>query len=500
MNIVQAIRDPNLFRPYLADESGSITTWARWMCCLRVIYGLPLTKKWQRRLVRQCTGRDPDLLPKDGFRNVLLLCGRRSGKSKIGGLIAGFEAALSGREKLCSPGELPMVSIVSPTKDQSQIIKSYTRAALSSELLDNEITDDNRDLFKLGNGVTVRILTGGYRHVRSFTQLCVLVDEVCFFGSTEESAVKSDTELIRSVKPSLLTTKGRLVCISTKYRPSGWAHSTWKKHFGSDTSTVLVWDAASRVMNPTLSQEDIDAELAEDLESARAEFLNLWREDVSSWLPREAIMPCVVRNRKELLPQSGIAYCGFVDVSGGRSDSAALAIGHKDKTTGTIILDLVREYRAPFSPADIIDRMSQTLVNYRIRSVTGDNYSAEFAVQEFKRCGIGYRKSEKNKSTLYLELLPRICSGGVALLDDETLINQLCGLERRCRSGGRDSVDHGHGAKDDVANAAAGVVDCVAKPVKRCGTWGDAGGWGSNPRERLLRELIANNARVNVLE
>jgi hypothetical protein len=96
MNIIQAIRDPNLFRPYLADKSASISTWARWMTCLRVIYGLPLRTNSQRRLVRRCTGRDPDKLPQEGFRTVLLLCGRRSGKSKIAGLIGGYESSLSG--------------------------------------------------------------------------------------------------------------------------------------------------------------------------------------------------------------------------------------------------------------------------------------------------------------------------------------------------------------------------------------------------------------------
>jgi len=34
----------------------------------------------------------------------------------------------------------------------------------------------------------------------------------------------------------------------------------------------------------------------------------------------------------------------------------------------------------------------------------------------------------------------------------------LHGLERRTARGGRDSIDHGPGAKDDVANAAAGVL------------------------------------------
>jgi hypothetical protein len=470
LSIVKAMSDPNLFRGYLADRNDSISTWQNWRTCLRVIYGLQLTTEKQRELVHQCTGRNPDKLPSEGFRVVLLLCGRRSGKSKVAGLIGGYEASLSGREQACSPGEIPCVTITSPTRDQSAIIKSYLRAALGSPLLDETVVDEarKRPSFELANGVHVRVLTGDFRTVRGYSQIAVIVDEVCFFGYTEESKVKSDVELLRSIRPSLLTMQGRLICVSSKYAKKGWAFSTWKRHFGNDASRVLVWDAASRVMNPTLSEEDVQAEIDEDPESARAEFLGLWREDVSAWLPREAIMPCVIPNRRELLPRTGTRYFAFADLSGGRSDSAGLAIGHKGDN-GKAIVDCVREYRAPFSPQVVVADMADVLRSYGCRVVTGDNYSAEWVSQAFVKQGVSYHRSDKPKSQLYLELLPRICSGEVELLDDEVLISQLCGLERRCRSGGKDIVDHAPGQKDDVVNSVAGLVVGTSKPVFRVG-------------------------------
>jgi hypothetical protein len=84
--------------------------------------------------------------------------------------------------------------------------------------------------------------------------------------------------------------------------------------------------------------------------------------------------------------------------------------------------------------------------------------------EAFRRHGIRYEPSEKPKSDLYRNLLPRINSGEVALLDIERLTNQLIGLERRTARGGRDSIDHAPGAHDDVANAAAGALCLVAKP------------------------------------
>ncbi len=38
---------------------------------------------------------------------------------------------------------------------------------------------------------------------------------------------------------------------------------------------------------------------------------------------------------------------------------------------------------------------------------------------------------------------------------------QLLGLERRVARGGKDSIDHGPGGRDDVSNAAAGALVLV---------------------------------------
>ena len=104
--------------------------------------------------------------------------------------------------------------------------------------------------------------------------------------------------------------------------------------------------------------------------------------------------------------------------------------------------------------------------------IIGDNYAAEFSVNEFQEHGIGYTASEKNRSELYLDLLPLINSGRVEFLDNERLISQLCALERRTSKSGRDSINHpetgGSGAHhDDVINSAAGaLVNVALRPAR----------------------------------
>jgi hypothetical protein len=223
-------------------------------------------------------------------------------------------------------------------------------------------------------------------------------------------------------------------------------------------------------MNPTLPQSVVDEALAEDLAAAKAEYLGEFRDDISGFLPREVIVNCVVRGRVELLPDGKEQYFAFCDVSGGRSDDAALSIAHKNKNLKTVI-DFVRRYKSPHSPVQIIVSISENLRRFGLREIYGDNYAAQFVVDAFKSNGIRFVKSELSKSELYCELLPRISSGQIELLDDEFLVNQLCSLERRTRSGGKDIIDHCKGGKDDVSNAVSGVSFCCGKNTAGIGTW-----------------------------
>src|SRR5206468_9782471 len=81
-----------------------------------------------------------------------------------------------------------------------------------------------------------------------------------------------------------------------------------------------------------------------------------------------------------------------------------------------------------------------------------------FVSEGFRAHGISYRQSERDRSTLYLDLLPAVNAERVVLLDDAELLRELRGLERRRGTSGRDRVDHRPGAHDDRANAAAGAL------------------------------------------
>jgi len=146
--------------------------------------------------------------------------------------------------------------------------------------------------------------------------------------------------------------------------------------------------------------------------------------------------------------------------------------------------------------------MVETMRRYNIDRAVGDAYAAEWVRTAFASHGINYRRATtsvwhegaqvknkvaKPKSVLYAELLPRLTSGEVELLDHEVLISQLCALERRTRSGGRDSIDHPVGQHDDCANALAGVCDAVSQRVIVAGPIGSfAAGGGETAQPSAL--------------
>ncbi|MFC7396526.1 hypothetical protein ACFQU1_04895 [Chelatococcus sp. GCM10030263] len=258
-----------------------------------------------------------------------------------------------------------------------------------------------------------------------------------------------------------------MVIISSPYARRGELYKTWARHYGPDGDPlIMVAHGPSRLLNPNLPQRIVDRALERDEAVARAEYLAEFRSDLEAFLTVEAVRAVTAAGVHERSPKDGLDHIGFVDPSGGSLDSMTLGIAHAEGETA--ILDLVREVKPPFDPAQVVGTFARTLKAYGIDRVTGDRYGAEWVASAFGRAGIVYQPSERSRSELYLELLPMVNSGRVSLLDHKRLSSQLTGLERRTSRGGRDSVDHAPGGHDDLANAAAGsLVVALAQGASR---------------------------------
>ena len=453
-SIVDAILDENLFRPFFGE---SLNSWKRWITLLKAIYGLPIRSDASRRTIREVTGRDPDSLNPDGYQTTLIVCGRRSGKSRMAAVIGAYSAALAGLESKLDVGEQGLIAVVGPTAKQGTVVRQYIRSLFDTPILRPQIIRERSlDTFTLRNGNRLEILSSDRRSVRGFTLLGCVVDEIAFLGLENSSRIRTDSQLITSLQPSLATTGGKLIAITTPWAKVGWTYETFQKHWGNnDSQDTLVINAPSRTLNKTLPQSVVDRAMREDLAAAKSEYMGEFRDDVISFIPIELVEKLVVKHRYENLYRPEHKYSAFVDLSGGRNDASALAIGHRNEKK-KVVLDVLDWHQSPHDPFQVIAAISKRLESFGIRRVIGDAYSAEFAARAFKDRGISYTKCELTKSALYAELLPVLCTGDIELLDDGRMVKQMASLERRTRSGGKDSIDHPPKGHDDLANAVAG--------------------------------------------
>ena len=448
--IIDVCRDPELFAGWFRDAA----TWRSWFVFLRALFGLPMSGT-DRKLYKQCTGRDD--LPTGGVREAWLICGRRAGKSFVLALIAVFLACFCEWSRYLSPGERGTIMVLAADRRQARTIYRYAHALLTRvPMLAQLVERETAEAIDLNNGVTIEIMAASYRSVRGYTLIAALCDEVAFWRA--DDSANPDAEIIAALRPAMATIPdAMLLCASSPYARRGVLWDAYRRHFGRAGSSLLVWKADTRTMNPTVPQAVIDEAMEADPASANAEYGAQFRTDVETYIAREVVDAAVVPDRFELPPLRGTNYIAFVDPSGGTSDSMTLAIAHRGERD-RVILDAVRERRPPFSPDDVVLEFVPLLKSYNIQTVRGDRYAGEWPRERFRMHGITYEVAEQAKSDLYRDLLPILNSGRAELLDVPRLAGQLCGLERRTARGGRDSIDHAPGAHDDLANVVAGAV------------------------------------------
>ena len=236
---------------------------------------------------------------------------------------------------------------------------------------------------------------------------------------------------------------------------------------------VLVVKGTTLQFNPLFDADTITRSLEEDPERYGAEYNSIWRDDLSTFLSRELLRSVVDRDIIVRPPEPGVLYFAGCDPSGGRNDSFPFALAHR-KRDGMVILDLLFERRAPFTPSQVVSEIADIMHQYKVPKLIGDGYGAESVPDAFPKVNVRYEKSELDRSGVYMSALPLFTSGNVRLLDNSRMICQFAALERRTFSTGRDRIDPGPG-HDDLANAAA-IALSLASMKKRgvCGNISDA--------------------------
>ncbi|MBI4605859.1 MAG: hypothetical protein HY721_28165 [Planctomycetes bacterium] len=502
LSLLDALGDQRLFGAHPAFRD--LESWSAWLVFLAAVYGLPLAPA-EIEVFRRHAGRAAYAPPPGGWREVVAIVGRQSGKSRIAALIASFEAALSPREP---DGTLAYALLIAQDlRGAQRALFDYVESYFTEvPILAGMVESRTQDVLTLENRVAVACYPCRPEAVRGLRARVVVLDELAFFRSGDYRP--QDREMLRAVRPTLATTGGRLIVLSSPYGQAGALWDLHRRHYGQDAASTLVWQASAPSMNPTLPRDYLERMREEDPEAYRSEVLGEFRSGVATFFEPEALDAVVVRGRRELEPADGVRYSAFVDPSGGSRDAFTLAVAHRDGER--VVVDCVRAWRPPFNPSGVVAEAAKVLKSYGVSRVVGDRYAGEWPREQFRSHGVQYELSALDRSGLYLELLPLVNAGRVELPDVPDVLRELRGLERRRGSSGRDRVDHVPGAHDDLANAVAGAAHLVAargrsfvgegrivdlRPLLRRGE-----DFHHDPREGSLAECIAARCRGAVLD
>ena len=457
ISINHALTDRNL----LGAALGDLDSWATWRVILKAAFAEPMSADELIIFKELAGGREP---PTSRVPELVIQAGRRGGKTRTAGAICAYLAAFN--EHKLAPGETGTVLSLAASKSQAKATLDYAAGFLSAspvlrQMLDGEPTTEE---IKLKGNISIGTHSANFKTVRGRTLLGAVFDE-CAYWRDQDTAANPDFEIYSATLPALATTGGMLIVISSPYRRSGLLFRKHEASFGKDDPNCLVIVAPTLKLNPTLDISVIDRARQMDPEAARSEWDAQFRDDLSDFVSRTAVMQCVETGVRERPFDYPNRYVGFVDPSGGSSDSMTACVAH---LAGDVaVVDAIREIRPPFNPESVVSEICTLFRSYRISTCYGDRYAAEWVASQFRIHGVHYRHSEKTKSELFLDLLPRINSRQVALPDDDRSISQLCALERQTTRAGRDSVSHPPGGHDDLINAIAGAVAHVPAAAKR---------------------------------
>lgn len=458
LTLLDALDDPRIFAPFFPN----LKSWRAWRTFIAAAFGLPMDKR-QYAIYQQCTGRTDR--PTEQFKEIVLTCGRRGGKSRNLALIAVWLACFHDYKEYLAEGELGVVMVLAQDKLGARVILGYVKGFLAKiPMLKRMIVRETQFGVELSNNVAIEITASNFKTVRGRAIVGCAADEIAFWSDEESS--NPDAEVIAAIRPGMaMIPSSMLILSSSPYARKGVLYTQYKKFHGQNDRRVLSWQAPTETMNPRVDPAVIAQAYEDDPIAASAEYGAIFRTDVSSYVTREAVDAVVAEGERERAYIPGTTYLAFTDPAGGSGkDSFTLAIGHMHK--GVAVVDVVREVKPPFSPKTVVEEYSELLRHYNVRKIVGDRYAGLWPVEAFHEHKIVYEQSARPKSELYGAFLPLLNSKKIDLLDDEKTINQLLGLERRTARSGRDGIDHAPNSHDDKINACAGLCTLLAAPKR----------------------------------
>jgi len=450
--------------------------------------------------------------PKNNFfRDLVLVLGRRSGKSFLTSFIAVYEAyklvMLKNPQKYYGiDGNIWIINTAVSGKQAetiifSQILKFVENCAIFEGRISKQLDDvlmirTDEDLRKAkkakDQGLKEHhgsiILASGHSNsaaLRGHAATLIMYDEVAHFVDTSGKA--SGDETYAALKPSTLNFQkdgdGRNIVISSPDVASGFFYHHYESCKNIDTALVFqipTWNA-----NPTVTRDMLDDEFQANPDRAASEYGAEFRRSGGNVFIPEFLILEAQEKRKGWHKRSdgiqGTDYYLHIDPAK-NSDRWAFIVAHEewriDPETRQFVKFVVEDYSKAIDPDGEVlnpdEIMDETIIplfsRFNIISVSCDTFFSTEQQIKLQKKGIVPREisySGANKNKLYTTMKDHFIRGTIELCnDDQPLVEELRRITidytkkiPKIENPGNDKFC----PWDDLSDCLCGVIDSMIK-------------------------------------
>ena len=401
--------------------------------CLKSVYGGRLTKNEQAR-IKHYTGKEE--LSLRGYNEADFIIGRKGGKSdKLASNIGIYEAVHGGHEKKLSVGERGYVVVIAQNLNTAQVVFRYIKAKLlRSPRMKPMIENVKAKEIDLTNGITIATIPCNNVAIRGLAVCCCICDEVGFWRSNKTGA-NPDYEIINAIKPAMATFDNpKLIKISSPYTKQGVLHDDFDKR--RQHEDIIIWNVPTWEMNPSISKKFFEDEKKKDYHNFQREYGANFADSISVFLPPITINAAVAKGITRRQYQIGKSYFAAIDPAF-KSDLFTFTIAHIEagnRIQFDVIIGFKGSPSVPLNMEATIVRITETLKEFDIRKVSGDQYCAAPVKQQFAKHNVFYEQvsfTPATKREIYENLKSLFLSAKVELLDHPQSVAELKSVEKR---------------------------------------------------------------------
>lgn len=477
-------RDPIEWESSLRDAAGQPIrpSSPAWRAVIKAFYGTALDDEEHELFLRLSGGREP---PEGGFVELLVVAGRRAGKSETISRIALFEALYGGHQRSLAPGQLGLIPVISARTYQSLEVLNYVRGLARLPAIRDRLVRFPRNSVQLDTNIAVRVMAADAIAVSGGTAVMLIRDEWAKWPGDE--AQMSDQDIEDSLRPALAPVEGaptrRLVGITSAFIESGLAWRTERDEFGITDAPTVVVRGSTALFNPNIDRAFLAREKRKKPRIYLREYGDekqgpVWQPTITeSWFGSAVIDRAIEQGVVERPARPDLHYTIAIDQAFA-SDRFAAQVCHLEERHGrrpVAVQDCVRAWAAeskdePLSSHEMAREVKALCERFDQWTVFCDQYAYVPLRDIFALYGIALverpwaatdTKDTPSKATKFKRVRDGMRDGDVVLVANDEQTKEFQRIRGKLQQSGGETIAAGKGKDDMVSAAILGLFEAM---------------------------------------